>query len=124
MKKLTNFATEMTCKQNKGCYNYLGNSQLYIIFLHARLFVCVFCAFLKYFLSSILTAKLPAVMTRDNWHKLHAVLGPVEDSGCSIAVSFCGVTVSLCSTTQQTNNISGKFLKILHLYIIADVMSS
>ena len=27
----------------------------------------------------------PAVMTRDNWHELCAVLGPVEESGCSIA---------------------------------------
>ena len=50
---------------------------------------------------------LPAVMTRDNWHKLRTVLGPLEESGCSIVLSFYDVAVSLCSTTRQTKPNAG-----------------
>ena len=49
----------------------------------------------------------PAVMTRDNWHELYAVLGPVEESGCSIAQSFYDVAVSLRSSTQRTQLHAG-----------------
>ena len=49
---------------------------------------------------------LPAVMKRYNLHKLRAVLGPVEESGCTIAVSFCDVAVSLCTSTPQHNKPS------------------
>ena len=65
----------------------------YNVRIHAKLFVCVLCAFRKYFPLKIL--------------ELRAVLSPVEKSGCSIAVSFYDVVVSLCSSTQQSKLHAG-----------------
>ena len=56
-------------------------------------YLCVYFVRLKVFPSGEM---LIAVMTRDNyWYKLRAVLGPVEESGCSIAVtSLCHYTTN------------------------------